>query len=202
MRLAAVFLSFLGALVAAAPVSPTEKPGLYAVIETSEGTITAELYEKYTPVSVGTFVGLATGRKAWYDPSLKKMVNRPMYNGTIFHRVVREQMIQAGDPTGLGTHNCGFTIRDEFLPGLMFDRPGRLGIANTGRDNSGACQFFITDQAMPSWNQHYTVFGQVVEGQAVVTRINRVKVKGEKPVVPVVIKSVLVRRVLPTEVKK
>ncbi len=198
MRLAAVLFSVF-ALAAATPVSPTEKPGLYAVIETSEGTITAELYEKYTPVAVRTFVGLATGNVAWYDPAVKKMVKRPMYNGVKFHRVVREEMIQAGDPTGLGTHNCGFTIKDEFLPGLLFDRPGRLGIANTGRDDSGACQFFITVQAIKAWNQHYTVFGQVVEGQDVVDRINRVKVQGEKPVVPVLIQRVVVRRVLVAE---
>jgi cyclophilin family peptidyl-prolyl cis-trans isomerase len=202
MRKTALFLTLLtcsGISRGAENVQPTQKPGLYAVLDTSEGLITLELYEKYTQIAVKNFVGLATGNKAWYDPKVKGLVKRPMYNGTVFHRVVREQMIQAGDPTGLGTHNCGFTIRDEFLPGLLFDRPGRLGVANTGQSDSGACQFFITDQAMPSWNQHYTVFGQVVEGQDVVTKINRAKVRGEKPVSPVVIKTVLVRRVLAPE---
>jgi len=198
MRPTVLFLLACAGLFAQKP-APTEKPGLYAVIDTSEGVITAELYERYTPIAVRTFVGLATGRRAWYDPKAKALVNRPMYNGITFHRVVREQMIQFGDPTGIGTHNCGFTIRDEFLPGLMFDRPGRLGVANTGKADSGACQFFITDQSMPAWNQHYTVFGQVVEGQNVVTRINRVKVRDEHPVEPVLIRSVLIRRVLPPD---
>jgi cyclophilin family peptidyl-prolyl cis-trans isomerase len=120
-----------------------------------------------------------------------------MYNGITFHRVVREEMIQSGDPTGFGTHNCGFTIRDEYLPGLQFNRPGRLGMANTGQPDSGACQFFITEQAMPQWNQHYTVFGQVVEGQDVVGRINRVRTVKEKPVEPIVLKSVSIMRIQP-----
>ena len=71
-------------------------------------------------------------------------MKRPLYQNITFHRVVPHDMIQAGDPTGLGTHNCGFTIRDEFLPGLRFDRAGRLAMANTGNPDSGGCQFFIT----------------------------------------------------------
>ena len=118
-------LLLLLAVTALSQTTPTLKPGLYAVLETSGGTITAELYEKYTPRAVNNFVGLATGTKAWWDPRVKGWVKRPMYNGIKFHRIVREQMIQSGDPTGLGSHNCGFTIRDEYLPGLRFDRPGR-----------------------------------------------------------------------------
>jgi cyclophilin family peptidyl-prolyl cis-trans isomerase len=171
------------------------KPGLYAVFDTSEGTITAQLYERYTPLAVNNFVGLATGTKSWWDPKTKAFVKRPMYNGITFHRIVREQMIQSGDPTGLGTHNCGVTLRDEFLPGLRFDGPGRLAVANTGQPDSGACQFFITDQMVPSWNGKYTVFGQVVQGQDVVGRINRVRTFNEKPLEPVMLKSVSIRRI-------
>jgi len=197
MKFPAILL--LLASLASAASDPTLKPGLYAVFDTSEGVITAELYEKYTPIAVRNFVGLASGTKAWFDPKVKAMVKRPMYNGITFHRIVREQMIQSGDPTGLGTHNCGFTIHDEFLPGLMFDRPGRLGVANTGKPDSGACQFFITDQAVKSWNNNYTIFGQVVAGQDVVSKINRVRTNGEKPVTPVLLKSVLIRRIVAPE---
>jgi len=176
------------------------KPGLYAVFETSEGTITAELYEKYTKVSVKTFVGLAKGTIPWLDPKTRKLVRRPLYNGTTFHRVVKYEMIQGGDPTGLGSHNCAVTIRDEYLPGLRFDRGGRLAMANTGKQDSGGCQFFITDQAIPRWDNNYTIFGQVVLGQNVVHTINRKPLNGEKPREPVVLKQVNIMRLGPDPV--
>jgi peptidyl-prolyl cis-trans isomerase A (cyclophilin A) len=191
------FLGMLLAGVAAAQTPADLKPGLYAVFDTTEGVFTARLYERYTPKAVNNFVGLATGTKPWWDPQAKAFVKRPMYNGITFHRVVREQMIQAGDPTGLGTHNCGFTMPDEFLPGLRFDAPGRLAVANTGQPNSGACQFFVTDQAVPSWTGKYTIFGQVVSGQDVVGKINKVRTYNEKPVQPVILRNVSVRRVGP-----
>lgn len=181
--------------VAAWPQKLPPKPGLYAVFDTSEGAITARLEEKYTPLAVKNFVGLAEGTKPWLDPKTHKWVTRPFYNGLTFHRVVREEMIQAGDPTGIGNHDCGITLRDEFLPGLRFDTPGRLAVANTGKPDSGGCQFFITDQAVPRWNNNYTIFGQVVEGQAVVSKINRKPVRGDRPVDPVVLRAVTIRRV-------
>ncbi len=98
-------------------------PGLYATFNTSQGTIVATLYEKYTPESVRNFVGLAQGTKAWRDPKTNAMVKRPMYDNLTFHRVLHGKMIQSGDPTGTSAHNCGFTVRDEFLIGLQFDRP-------------------------------------------------------------------------------
>jgi len=158
--------------------------------------MTAVLYDKYVPLAVQSFVGLAQGTKPWIDPKTGKFVKRPLYNGLTFHRVIREEMIQTGDPTGTSAHNCGTHLRDEFLPGLKFDRPGRLAIANTGAQDSGACQFFITDQAVPQWDNHYTIFGQVVSGQDVETRINRKQLRGEKPVEPVYLKSVTIKRVL------
>src|SRR5580692_9573913 len=128
-------LRFLLPILAAACLTAQQKPlpnGLYAVFDTSMGSFKARLYEKDTPIAVTNFVGLATGTKAWLDPQTQKMVKRPLYDNITFHRVVYGEMIQAGDPTGKGTHNCGFNIRDEFLPGLRFDRPGRLAVANTG----------------------------------------------------------------------
>jgi cyclophilin family peptidyl-prolyl cis-trans isomerase len=175
------------------PAKP--KPGLYAIFDTSEGVIKAELFEKYVPIAVANFVGLAQGTKPWLDPKTGKFVRRPMYNGLTFHRIIREEMIQTGDPTGTSAHNCGITIPDEFLPGLKFDRPGRLAVANSGKPDSGACQFFFTDQAVPRWNNAYTIFGQVVEGQEVVHAINIKPLIGERPEVPVILRSVSLERV-------
>ena len=184
---------------------PAQKPlpnGLYAVFETSMGTFKARLYEKDTPITVANFVGLATGTKPWLDPRTQKMVRRPLYNDITFHRVVGDQMIQAGDPTGSGRHNCGFTIRDEFLPGLRFDRAGKLAMANTGAGDSGGCQFFVTVSNMQQWDGKYAIFGVVVEGEDVVEKISRVPTVNEKPVTPVKLVSVLIERVGPEPKKK
>jgi peptidyl-prolyl cis-trans isomerase A (cyclophilin A) len=170
-------------------------PGLYATFITSKGDITARLYEKYTPVAVATFIGLAQGTKAWRDPKTGAMVKRPLYNNIAFHRVLSGEMIQSGDPTGLGTHNCGIRIRDEILPGLRFDRGGKLAMANTGEPNTGGCQFFITTDPVVQWTGKYTIFGDVVSGQGVVDAISRAPVKGDKPVDPVKLTSVVIERV-------
>lgn len=195
MKLLVLFLGTALAVVAQKEPKPL-KAGLYAVFDTSEGSFTAELYEKYTPISVRTFVGLAQGTRAWLDPKTRTAVKRPLYDGVTFHRVLRHEMIQAGDPTATGSHNCGFTIRDEYLPGLKFDRPGRLAMANSGTPDSGGCQFFVTGQAMPQWNDNYTIFGQVVLGQDVVMEISRKPLKGEKPVQPVTLQHVGIMRIV------
>lgn len=171
--------------------------GLYAVFTTSEGVITAKLYEKYTPKSVENFAGLAMGTKAWRDPKTGAMVKRPLYDNITFHRIIRDEMIQSGDPTGMGNHNCGFTIPDEFLIGLTFNAPGKLAVANTGQPDSGACQFFITAGTVPRWNQMYTIFGEVVSGMAVVMAINHTPLRGDKPVDPPRLISVRIQRVGP-----
>jgi cyclophilin family peptidyl-prolyl cis-trans isomerase len=172
-------------------------PGLYANFTTSEGLFTAKLYEKYTPISVANFVGLATGKKAWKDPRTGAMVNRPMYDNITFHRIIRGEMIQSGDPTGTGKHNCGFTIPDEFLIGLRFNAPGRLAVANTGQADSGACQFFITVGTVSRWDNSYTIFGEVVRGMNVVQAINNTPLKGDMPVDPPRLISVRIVRVGP-----
>jgi cyclophilin family peptidyl-prolyl cis-trans isomerase len=104
-------------------------------------------------------------------------------------------MIQAGDPTGTGMHNCGNRVNDEFLPGLRFDRSGKLAIANTGAENSGGCQFFITVGPVSRWDGKYTIFGQIISGQKVVDEINKAAVVGDKPVHPVTIQTVKIRRI-------
>ena len=186
----------LAVLIAGCALSQAQrKPGLYAVFETSEGRITAKLYEKEVPNTVRNFVALARGEKAWLDPVARKAVKRPLYDGITFHRVVSGEMIQAGDPTGLGTHNCGVRLRDEFLPGLRFDGSGKLAMANTGEPDSGGCQFFITEGPMQTWNGKYAIFGYVVEGQNVVHKIAQGKVRGDRPVDPVKLIRVVIERV-------
>src|SRR5262252_876728 len=148
--------------------APNLENGLYAVFNTSMGTITAVLYEKEAPNTVRNFVALARGTKSWKDPNTGAMVAKPLYNNITFHRVIPNFMIQTGDPTATGAHDCGFTIKDEIVPSLKFDRPGRLAMANRSAPNTGGCQFFITEVPYPSLDPptgNYTIFGQVVEGQ-------------------------------------
>ena len=176
--------------------------GLYAVFNTSMGNFTARLYEKETPLTVENFVALAQGTQATRDPKTGAPVKRPLYNNITFHRVVRSEMIQAGDPTGTGRHNCGVRLMDEFLPGLRFESAGKLAMANTGAPDSGGCQFFITVSPMPMWNGKYAVFGILVEGSDVVSKINVGKVSGDRPLDPVKLISVTIERVGPEPVKK
>ena len=96
-----------------------------------------------------------------------------MYENLIFHRVIPDFMIQTGDPTETGAHECGFRLPDEFVASLKFDRPGRLAMANAG-PGTAACQFFITEDKYPEGDGHYTIFGQVVDGQPVVAKISHV----------------------------
>ena len=190
-------------LTAACALGQTPRPpGLYAVFDTSLGTITARLYEKEAPVTVRNFVALAQGTKAWVDAETRKRVLRPLYNGITFHRVMRGVMIQSGDPTGTGRHACGVTVPDEFLPGLRFDRSGVLAMANTGNPDSGGCQFFITEGPMSQWNGKYTIFGQVVEGQEVVQKISRAPSREEKPLEPAKLARVTIERVGPEPGKR
>ncbi len=196
LLLFAAACAFAQAPAAAPP--PAREPGLYAIINTSMGTITAQLFEKEAPITVRNFVGLARGTKAWKDPKTGAMAAKPLYNNITFHRVIPGFMIQTGDPTATGSHNCGFTIRDEIVPTLKFDRPGRVAMANLGSPNTGGCQFFITETANPGLDPptgRYTIFGQVVEGQDLVGRIARVPRDAEdKPRMPVRLISVTIKR--------
>jgi len=187
--------SLLVMSLGAAQDPPALKPGLYAVFNTSEGVITARLYEKYTPRTVANFVALAQGTMPWRDPKTGAMVRRSLYENITFHRVVPREAIQSGDPTATGAHNCGVTVSDEFLPGLRFSGPGRLALANTGNPDSGGCQFFITAQPMPRWDGKYTIFGEVVGGLDVVSKISRMPVHGDKPVDPVKLMHVSIERI-------
>jgi cyclophilin family peptidyl-prolyl cis-trans isomerase len=174
---------------------PDRPPGLYWIINTSMGTITAQLFEKEAPGTVANFVALTRGTKAAKDKS-GAMTKRPYFNNLTFHRVIPDFMIQTGDgQTGDGSGDCGFTIKDEIVPTLKYDKPGVLGLARLDARNTGACQFFITDKAYPSLNNEYTIFGQVVDGQDVVAKIARVPTgANNKPRTPVKLISATIKR--------
>jgi len=168
--------------------------GLSAVIETSAGTITLQLFEKEAPKTVANFVDLAEGRKEWTDPKTGKKVKKPFYDGLIFHRVIPGFMIQGGDPMGNGMGGPGYQFEDEFVPTLKFDKVGRLAMANSGPNTNGS-QFFITDGLTEWLNNRHTIFGQVIEGQDVVRKIaNLPRDPRDMPTTPIVIKTIRIVR--------
>ena len=131
-----------------------------AIIHTTAGDLHCTLFPKIAPIGVDNFIGLATGTKDWTSPvSLAKKHGVPLYDGTIFHRVIPNFMIQGGDPAGNGTGDPGYKFKNETSSSVTFDRPGRLAYANAGRDTNGS-QFFITEVPYPSLNGGYTIFGQ------------------------------------------
>ena len=177
-------------------------PGTYAVFTTSVGKIVCVLYEKEAPITTKNFEGLAEGTKEWTDPRNNKKSKMPLYNGTVFHRTIPNFMIQGGDPLGTGGGEPGFVIPNEVPAGKGFDKPGVLAMANRG-PNTGGSQFFITDVATPLQPSLYTIFGQVVEGQDVVSKIANLPCKGnqtcssanDKPMTPVKLVKVTILRV-------
>jgi peptidyl-prolyl cis-trans isomerase A (cyclophilin A) len=178
-------------------------PGVYAVMDTTAGVITARLYEKEAPKTVANFIGLATGKKAWTDSRTSAKSNKPLYNGTVFHRVMKGFMIQGGDPLGNGTGGPGYQFADEMPEGPQFDyTPGTLAMANSGPNTNGS-QFFIMhgDASGGRLPKNYNIFGKVVEGMSVVDEIASAPTSfgngGEqsKPVKPVVLRKVTIQRV-------
>jgi len=151
---------------------PQGSGDLYAVFQTSRGNIVVKLFEKDAPKTVDNFVGLATGKKEWVDPRTGKKSNARLYDGTSFHRVIPQFMIQGGDPLGTGTGGPGYKFEDEFQSGRKFDRPGLLAMANAGPNTNGS-QFFITEVPTPHLNNRHTIFGEVVKGQELVPQIAR-----------------------------
>ena len=176
-----------------AHVSP-QPTGPTAVFDTSMGRITCKLFDKQAPKTVANFIGLAEGTRDWTDPvTHKKMRNKPLYNGTQFHRVIPEFMIQGGDPTATGMGDPGYMFEDEFDPNLNFDVPGRLAMANSGPNTNGS-QFFITELPTEHLNQKHTIFGQCDDSSILVVKsIARVDRDGnDKPTEPVILKKVTI----------
>ncbi len=141
-----------------------------AIFETTMGTIEVELFADKAPKTVENFVQLAKGEKEWTDPKTGEKTSRPLYDGTIFHRVIPRFMIQGGDPKGNGTGGPGYRFEDEFHPDLSFDRPGYLAMANAGPNTNGS-QFFITQVPTPHLTGRHTIFGKVTAGAGLIKQI-------------------------------
>ena len=167
---------------------------LTATMHTSEGTIVLRLFPDQAPKTVSNFVELAEGTREWTSPQTRQTTKGKLYDGTIFHRVIPDFMIQGGDPLGTGTGGPGYKFGDEFHPELSFSRPYLLAMANAGPGTNGS-QFFITTVPTPWLNRKHTIFGEVIEGADVVDRISHVKTQaGDRPVTDVVLESVTVSR--------
>jgi peptidyl-prolyl cis-trans isomerase A (cyclophilin A) len=180
----------------ATPAALTVPNGPYVVMDTSMGRITCQFFQRQAPIAVANFIGLAEGTKDWTDPTTNKVQrHKRYYDGTIFHRVIPEFMIQGGDPTGTGMGDPGYKFDDEFDPNLNFDRAGRLAMANSGPNTNGS-QFFITEAPFDSGDGHYVIFGQCDDASVeVVKAIARVpRDANDKPLTPVVLEKVMIVR--------
>jgi peptidyl-prolyl cis-trans isomerase A (cyclophilin A) len=170
---------------------------VFATLKTSLGDIKIRLYEDKAPKTVENFVGLATGTKEWTDPRTGQKVKKPLYDGTIFHRVIPNFMIQGGDPLGRGTGGPGYRFADEFHADLRHSKPGILSMANSGPNTNGS-QFFITHVPTPHLDNRHSVFGEVVEGQDVVVKIGNVpRGANDRPATDVVLTHVIITRSAP-----
>jgi peptidyl-prolyl cis-trans isomerase A (cyclophilin A) len=167
---------------------------MLAEFETNQGTFKVKLFNDKTPVTVENFVSLAEGTKEWKDPKTGEMVKKPFYDGLTFHRVIKNFMIQGGDPKGDGTGGPGLKeFKDEFAPGLTHKK-GVLSMANRGPNTNGS-QFFITVGEPKHLDGKHTIFGEVVEGLDVVDKIATVPTgPSDRPVEPVVIKKLKIVR--------
>ena len=180
-----------------AEVTPAPLPtGPTVVFDTSMGRMTCKLFEKESPLAVANFIGLAEGTKEFTDPVTgKPRKGVRFYDNTTFHRVIPAFMVQGGDRKGDGTGDPGFAFANESTPGLNFDVPGRLAMANAGPDTNGS-QFFITEIAYPDLDGKYTIFGQCDAHSVLVsTSIARVdRDSQDKPTTPVLLHTVTIVR--------
>jgi peptidyl-prolyl cis-trans isomerase A (cyclophilin A) len=165
-----------------------------ATLRTNQGQVVVRLFPDHAPKTVRNFVELAEGGRQWTDPATGRPTTARLYDGTIFHRVIPDFMIQGGDPLGSGRGGPGYKFADEIHPDLAFNRPYLLAMANAGPGTNGS-QFFITVVPTPWLNGKHTIFGEVIEGADVVDRISRVKTGSQdRPVDDVIVESVTVQR--------
>jgi peptidyl-prolyl cis-trans isomerase A (cyclophilin A) len=167
-----------------------------ATLHTSAGDIRVLLFGNHAPKTVKNFVELAQGSREWTHPGTRQKTNDPLYNGTVFHRVIAGFMIQGGDPLGEGYGDPGYKFADEFHPELSFDRPYLLAMANSGPNTNGS-QFFITVGRTPHLNRKHTIFGEVAdaESRAVVDTIANTQTdRRDRPTTPITIESVTVEQ--------
>jgi peptidyl-prolyl cis-trans isomerase A (cyclophilin A) len=172
------------------------QPGTYAIFNTSEGTIVCRLFEKEAPKTVANFVDLAEGKREWAHPVTHKKSKDRLYDGTIFHRVIPNFMIQGGDPAGTGFGGPGYQFEDETKSSPhKFNKTGKLAMANSGPNTNGS-QIFITVAPTDWLTGKHTIFGEVVEGQDIADKIANVpRGRQDKPVKDVVVQSVTIERV-------
>ena len=170
--------------------------GTYAIFNTSEGQIVCRLFESDAPKTVANFTELAEGKREWVHPTTRNKSTDKLYDGTIFHRVIPDFMIQGGDPAGTGMGGPGYRFEDETKGSPhKFDAKGKLAMANAGPNTNGS-QFFITVAPTDWLTGRHTIFGEVVEGQDVADKISKVARNGmDKPRKDVVIESLLIERV-------
>ncbi len=193
-NLLVIALLAIGMSSAFAGEAQDRKGPVYATLKTSMGDIVIQLFEEKAPKTVANFVELASGTKEWTDPKTGAKVKRPLYNGTVFHRVIPGFMIQGGDPLGNGTGGPGYRFEDEINPDLKHAKPGIVSMANAGPNTNGS-QFFITEKATPWLDGKHTVFGEVVKGQNVVDAIaNVARDFRDRPIKEVVLKEVIISR--------
>ncbi|MEU2547122.1 peptidylprolyl isomerase [Streptomyces roseolus] len=169
----------------------------YAILKTSAGDIEVRLLPFHAPKTVRNFTELASGEREWTHPGTGRVSTDPLYDGTVFHRVIGDFMIQGGDPLGTGTGGPGYEFADEFHPELWFDRPYLLAMANAGPGTNGS-QFFITVGPATWLNRKHTIFGEVVDpkSRAVVDAIAQVPVdpQTQRPLTDVVVESVVIEQ--------
>jgi peptidyl-prolyl cis-trans isomerase A (cyclophilin A) len=173
-----------------------QSPGTYATFNTNKGKIVVRLFESDAPVTVKNFIELAEGKKEWTHPSTRAKSTGRLYDGTIFHRVIPNFMIQGGDPTGTGRGDPGYRFEDETKGSPHnFDKSGKLAMANSGPNTNG-CQFFITVAPTQWLTGKHTIFGEVVEGQEIADKISKLaRNSQDKPNKDVVLESVTIDRV-------
>jgi peptidyl-prolyl cis-trans isomerase A (cyclophilin A) len=167
---------------------------LIATLNTTLGPIVIRLFPDQAPKTVENFVGLAEGTIEWTHPETGQRSSTPLYNGTIFHRVIDGFMIQGGDPLGQGIGGPGYEFEDEIHKDLRFDRPYLLAMANAGANTNGS-QFFVTVVPTSHLNGRHTIFGEVVQGSEVVDAIAKTETgRNDRPVKDVVLESVTIER--------
>ncbi len=173
----------------------SRQPGTYAVLKTSEGQIVCRLFEQDAPKTVANFIELAEGKRDWTHPVSREKSKNKLYDGTVFHRVIPDFMIQGGDPAGNGMGGPGYQFEDETRHSPhRFEQKGKLAMANAGPNTNGS-QFFITVVPTEWLTGKHTIFGEVMEGQDVVEKISRVpRDRQDKPNKPVVLESVTIER--------
>ena len=175
------------------------------IMRTSEGDITINLFDDKAPNTVANFLGLATGEKEWADPYTGQPSHEPFYNGLTFHRIIKDFMIQGGCPLGTGTGGPGYEFDDEIDPGLQFDKPYLLAMANAGLrrgmdgkiHGTNGSQFFITTVPTPWLNGHHTIFGEVADdaSKKVVDKLEALDTdSSDRPLEPAGILSIEVKR--------